>query len=77
MLCSNCSDSVQIIAFLILRHRYPDLPRPFRSWLGSVGAVLSLIIFLLCLVSVLGFQSVTWEPVALMLGWFFPWTFYW
>jgi ethanolamine permease len=40
---------MQSIAFIVLRRRLPDLPRPFRSPLGYAGPVLTIVIGLITL----------------------------
>lgn len=43
--------AMQMWAFLVLRRRYPDMERPYRSPLGSAGAVVALVIALVALVT--------------------------
>ena len=43
------SYALQGLSFLLLRSRYPNIPRPYRSPLGTVGAVLAIVIALVTL----------------------------
>ncbi len=42
---------LQMGAFIVLRRRFPNLPRPFRSPVGEVGAVITLLISLVTFVA--------------------------
>ena len=44
------SYAMQGVSFLLLRSRFPNIPRPYRSPLGVVGAVLCIVIALVTLV---------------------------
>ena len=41
---------MQMVSFLVLRRRYPEIPRPYRSPLGEAGAVIAGLLALLCLI---------------------------
>jgi ethanolamine permease len=43
--------AMQMWAFLVLRRRYPDMERPYRSPLGNAGAAVALVIALVALVT--------------------------
>ncbi len=42
---------LQMLSYILLRVRFPDLPRPYRSPLGIAGAVVALVLALLTLVT--------------------------
>ena len=60
---------VQAIGVMILRHRRPDMPRPFRMWLYPIPALLAIAGFLFILVSRKNFQrEIKYAVVVLIVG---------
>jgi ethanolamine permease len=60
----------QLICFILLRLRYPMLSRGYRSPVGIAGAVLALIVFILCFIALLGWTAKIWIsliPVTIYL----------
>jgi amino acid transporter len=60
---------VQAIGVMILRHRRPDMPRPFRMWLYPVPALLAIAGFLFILIARKNFQrEIKYAVVVLIVG---------
>jgi amino acid transporter len=53
----------QVIALTVLRHRQPNLPRPYREWLYPIPSVIALVGWLYV------YYSSGWLPIALSLAW--------
>lgn len=64
MLSAFLSYMAQCMGFIMLRTKYQHLPREFRSPLGIPGAVLSMVVWLMGIVSIVGFQENNNFPVA-------------
>ncbi len=62
--------ALQMLSFLLLRRRFPELPRPYRSPLGNVGAWAALAIALLTLVSLFVADPIYQKVVIGALVWF-------
>lgn len=45
--------AMQMLSFLVLRRRLPELPRPYRSPMGMAGASIALVLSLVCLLSLI------------------------
>ena len=56
ILSGFCAYTSQLYGFIMLRTRFQSLPRKFRSPLGIPGAVVGMVIFLMGIVAVIGFQ---------------------
>ena len=56
ILSGFCAYTSQLYGFIMLRTRFKSLPRKFHSPLGIPGAVLGIVIFLMGIVAVVGFQ---------------------
>ena len=56
ILSGFCAYTSQLYGFIMLRTRFKSLPRKFHSPVGIPGAVVGIIIFLMGIVSVVGFQ---------------------
>ncbi|MEE2677402.1 MAG: ethanolamine permease [Myxococcota bacterium] len=74
------SYGLQMLSFLLLRRRFPDVARPYRSPLGSTGAAVALAISLLTLFALFAADPVYRKVVvgaavwyALGLVWFALW----
>lgn len=61
---------LQMLSFIALRIRRPDLPRPYRSPLGIPGALVSLFIALVTLVSLFIADPIYSRVVWAAAGWF-------
>ncbi len=60
---------VQAVGVMVLRHRQPDMPRPFRMWLYPLPALLAIAGFLFILLSRKNFQrEIKYALVILALG---------
>ena len=59
---------ILLITFAFLRVGWPDLHRPFRSTVGIPGAVVGIVLFLLCLVAVLGWSPLILESVYIFVA---------
>jgi APA family basic amino acid/polyamine antiporter len=60
---------VQAVGVMVLRHRQPDMPRPFRMWLYPLPALLAIAGFVFILVSRKNFQrEIKYALVILALG---------
>src|SRR5271169_4721531 len=60
---------VQAVGVMVLRHRRPDMPRPFRMWLYPLPAVLAIAGFLFILVARLNFlREIRYALVILIAG---------
>jgi amino acid transporter len=60
---------VQAIGVMILRHRRPDMPRPFRMWLYPLPALLAIAGFLFILIARKNFQrEIKYAVVVLIVG---------
>jgi hypothetical protein len=56
MLSAFCAYSSQLLGFYRVKTRFASLPRQYHSPLGVPGAVLAFLIFLLGIISIIGFQ---------------------
>jgi ethanolamine permease len=63
LLCEFTFWIVQSVGFAVLRLRMTDLEREFRSPLGLAGAAYAVAVFLLGIVSILGFQDGNSGPI--------------
>jgi len=61
---------LQMVSFIALRLRRPDLPRPYRSPLGIAGAAVALAIALVTLVSLFVADPIYRRVVWAAAGWF-------
>jgi amino acid transporter len=60
---------VQAVGVIFLRHRQPDLPRPFRMWLYPLPALLAIAGFLYILLARKNFQrEIKYAVVILIVG---------
>jgi APA family basic amino acid/polyamine antiporter len=60
---------VQAVGVMVLRHRQPDLPRPFRMWLYPLPALLAIAGFLYILLARKNFQrEIKYAVVILVAG---------
>ncbi len=60
---------VQAVGVMVLRHRQPDMPRPFRMWLYPLPALLAIAGFVFILVSRKNFQrEIKYALVILAVG---------
>jgi basic amino acid/polyamine antiporter, APA family len=60
---------VQAVGVMVLRHRQPDLPRPFRMWLYPLPALLAVAGFVFILLSRKNFQhEIKYASVILVAG---------
>ena len=61
---------LQMLSFILLRVRFPSLPRPYRSPLGVPGAALALLIALAVLVTLFFVDEVYAKVVVGALAWY-------
>ena len=60
---------VQAVGVMVLRHRQPDLPRPFRMWLYPLPAVMAIAGFTFILFARKNFQrEIKYAIVILFVG---------
>ncbi len=60
---------VQAVGVMVLRHRQPDMPRPFRMWLYPLPALLAIAGFAYILFSRKNFQrEIKYALVILIVG---------
>jgi basic amino acid/polyamine antiporter, APA family len=60
---------VQAVGVMVLRHRQPELPRPFRMWLYPLPALLAIADFVFILLSRKNFQrEIKYALVILIIG---------
>jgi amino acid transporter len=60
---------VQAVGVIVLRHRQPDLPRPFRMWLYPLPALMAIAGFLYILLARKNFQrEIKYAIVILIVG---------
>jgi basic amino acid/polyamine antiporter, APA family len=60
---------VQAVGVMVLRHRQPDMPRPFRMWFYPLPALLAIVGFVFILVSRKNFQrEIKYALVILAVG---------
>lgn len=60
---------VQAVGVMVLRHRQPDLPRPFRMWLYPLPALMAIAGFVFILLSRKNFQrEIKYALVILIMG---------
>ncbi len=69
VLCCAVLCVLQLV-YIILRRRFPQLDRGFRSPLGPAGAVVGIAVFTLCLTGIAGFSTAGWRPWAGITLWF-------
>jgi ethanolamine permease len=59
-----------MISFILLRRRWPDIERPYRSPFGVPGAVVTLVIALACLVGLFVVDPIYTKVVLGTLVWY-------
>ena len=60
---------VQAVGVMVLRHRQPDMPRPFRMWLYPVPALLAIAGFIFILLARQNFlREIRYAVVILVVG---------
>ncbi len=59
---------VQAVGVMVLRHRQPDMPRPFRMWLYPLPAVMAIIGFLYILLARKNFEREIKYAVVLLIA---------
>jgi basic amino acid/polyamine antiporter, APA family len=60
---------VQAVGVMVLRHRRPDMPRPFRMWLYPLPALLAIVGFLYILLARKNFErEIKYAVVVLLAG---------
>ena len=60
---------VQAVGVMVLRHRQPDMPRPFRMWLYPLPALMAIAGFVFILVARKNFQrEIKYALVILVAG---------
>jgi len=60
----------QLSAFIILKVRFPQLPREYHNPMGLPGAISTMIIFLMCFIGAVGFSEYVWQPFIGIITWF-------
>ncbi len=59
---------VQAVGVMVLRHRQPDMPRPFRMWLYPLPAVMAIVGFLYILLARKNFEREIKYAVVLLIA---------
>lgn len=61
LICALINYCFQLVSFIILRRRYGVLKREYTSPYGEVGAVFSMLVFILTFIALIGWGQLIWQ----------------